>query len=77
MKGCGIVEICGCGGTYHFRAYCGVQVCEDCERHEGLDRCYCGWSAGGGDGRRELEEMGEVIEPDDELWAGPGFHQFF
>ena len=71
------MEICGCGGTYHFRAYCGVRVCAACKRHEGLDRCYCGWSASGGDGRRELEEMGETIEPDDELWAGPGVHQFY
>jgi hypothetical protein len=29
-----------------------------------LDRCYCGWSVSGGNGREELEEMGEVIEPD-------------
>jgi hypothetical protein len=29
-----------------------------------LARCYCGWSANGGNGRAELEEMGETIDPD-------------
>jgi hypothetical protein len=30
-----------------------------------MARCFCGWSLSGGDGRAELEEMGEVIEPED------------
>jgi hypothetical protein len=47
---------------YEFSRYCGARVCADCEDHEGLARCYCGWSAGGGDGRAELVEMGETIE---------------
>ena len=34
--------------------YCGANVCDDCEYHDGLARCYCGWSESGGDGRQEL-----------------------
>lgn len=41
---------------------CGVNVCVDCRYHEGLARCFCGWSLSGGDGYRELIEMGETIE---------------
>jgi len=51
------------GGLMTFSPYCGVLVCESCSQHDGLARCYCGWSETGGDGRRELEEMGERIEP--------------
>jgi hypothetical protein len=43
---------------------CGVRVCGACGHHQGLVRCYCGWSATGGDGRRELEEAGETIDED-------------
>lgn len=49
---------------------CGAMVCEDCGHHKSLNgrhdlvACYCGWSASGGDGRRELVEMGENIEED-------------
>ena len=59
------VELCECGGEYHFNDYCGAEVCSECDNHKGLARCYCGWSASGGDGRRQLEEMGETIEPED------------
>ena len=52
-----------CGGPMDPSPYCGVLVCCECGHHDGLARCYCGWSASGGDGRRELEELGEVIEP--------------
>ena len=45
--------------------YCGAFVCQDCDEHKGLARCYCGWSRSGGNGREELEEMGEVIEAED------------
>jgi len=55
---------CGCGGEYEFSRYCGAWVCWKCDDHRGLDRCYCGWSRGGGDGRQELIEMGETIEED-------------
>jgi len=55
---------CACGGEYEWQGDCG-KVCYECENHKGLARCFCGWSLSGGDGRRELEEMGEVIEPDD------------
>ena len=41
--------------------YCGARVCFKCDHHEGLTRCYCGWSESGGDGRQELQEMGETI----------------
>jgi hypothetical protein len=50
--------------SFHFSRYCGAKVCADCGEHKGLARCYCGWSASGGDGYRELVEMGERIEED-------------
>jgi len=35
-----------------------------------LARCYCGWASSGGDGRKELLEMGETIDPDpDDGWG--------
>jgi len=55
---------CECGGKYEMIENCGAWVCPECGNHLGLARCYCGWSAGGGDGRRELEDMGECIEDD-------------
>ncbi len=53
-----------CGETTTLNRYCGAYVCA-CGNHIGLARCYCGWSASGGNGYRELEEMGETIEPED------------
>jgi hypothetical protein len=52
----------GCRGTAHFANGCGAWVCEVCDAHVGLCKCFCGWSASGGDGRRELIEDGETIE---------------
>jgi len=52
------------GHEYEFDPHCGVNVCVVCDHHEGLARCYCGWSASGGDGRQELEDMGERIDED-------------
>jgi len=49
---------------YGFVEHCGAQVCMNCEDHEGLVRCYCGWSFDGGDGRQELIDMGENLEED-------------
>jgi hypothetical protein len=43
---------------------CGVNVCMDCNDHEGLVRCYCGWASSGGNGYNELLGMGEQIESD-------------
>lgn len=54
-------EACGERDVLTFNGYCGVYVCCACDHHKGLARCYCGWSKSGGDGRRELIEMGEVI----------------
>lgn len=54
----------GCQGHYYFQRYCGAYVCDTCDDHKGLARCYCGWSAGGGNGRQQLEEMGEQIDAD-------------
>lgn len=56
---------CACGGVYVFNDYCGAYVCTDCGDHKGLCRCYCGWAASGGDGRAELVETGETIEPEE------------
>jgi hypothetical protein len=58
------IEKCSCGGEYERSSGCGVKVCDTCGDHKGLARCYCGWSANGGNGRAELEEMGETIDPD-------------
>jgi len=54
-----------CGGEMEFSRYCGADVCVNCDHHFGLCRCYCGWSESGGDGRQELIEAGETIEPED------------
>jgi len=55
-----------CGNdVYYHSSYCGVKVCDDCGYHEGLARCYCGWSISGEDGREELMEMGECLDPED------------
>ena len=58
-------EKCRCGGNYTFSRHCGANVCLACDDHKDLARCFCGWSISGGDGRRELEEMGETIEAED------------
>lgn len=59
-----VVKRCPCGGESYFGRGCGVDICGRCGRHEGLARCFCGWSASGGDGYRELVEMGETIDAD-------------
>lgn len=59
------MQKCSCGGEYSFTKYCGADVCCKCGNHKGLARCYCGWSLSGEDGRRELIELGETIEPED------------
>ena len=53
----------GCKGHYEFSRSCGALVCDTCDDHKGLSRCYCGWSKSSpGKGRQELEEMGETID---------------
>ena len=59
------IKDCECGGEMFFTNGCGVFVCEDCDNHDGLARCFCGWAASGGNGYDELLEMGETIEPED------------
>ena len=55
-----------CKHDYRFRRYCGAKVCSKCGDHDGLERCYCGWSKTRPDqGYQELVEMGETIEPED------------
>jgi hypothetical protein len=51
-----------CGGEAEMDPSCGAYVCSDCSNHLGLARCYCGWSASGGNGYSELVEMGETID---------------
>jgi hypothetical protein len=53
---------CCCGGDAYFTRYCGAWVCQKCDAHLGLARCYCGWASSGGNGRVELVEMGENLE---------------
>ena len=56
---------CSCGGNFHMNKNCGAKVCDKCTNHEGMARCFCGWSLSGRNGYTELLEMGEVIEPED------------
>ena len=53
-----------CEGKCYFIYYCGAHVCDNCGNHLFLDRCFCGWSSSGWDGRRELIEYGEQIDDD-------------
>ena len=55
-----------CKHDYVFSPYCCTYRCLKCDDHKGLARCYCGWSKTyPGRGREELEEMGEVIDPEE------------
>lgn len=56
---------CECGGDFHYSRHCAVEVCDSCDNHNGLARCYCGWSLSGEDGRQELIDMGETIDPEE------------
>ena len=62
---------CNCGDRMWFNTYCGAWVCDNCGKHDGLARCFCGWAESGGDGHAELVEMGETIG--DEYPDGGGF----
>lgn len=53
-----------CGSEMTMSRHCGAWVCDACDHHNGLVRCFCGWSLSGGDGRQELEDMGEQIDED-------------
>jgi hypothetical protein len=53
-----------CGSDAELDPQCGAYVCTVCENHEGLARCFCGWSLSGDDGRQELIDMGEQIDED-------------
>lgn len=53
---------CKCGGVAVLDRYCGAYVCMTCGNHLGLCACYCGWKAGGGDGRAYLIDAGETID---------------
>ena len=53
------------GITRQMDRNCGAYVCFDCDDHEGLARCYCGWARNGGNGREQLVSMGESVEDDD------------
>jgi len=50
--------------VYEWDRGCAAYVCYECDDHKGLARCYCGWAASGGNGRRELVDMGENIDDD-------------
>lgn len=56
---------CSCGGDAPLNRHCGAYICDDCDKHIGLSRCYCGWSETGGDGYLELIDDGETIEPEE------------
>lgn len=57
-----VAECENCGGEATMARGCGAWVCGGCEHHQGLCRCYCGWSVSGNDGCEELAEMGETID---------------
>ncbi len=52
---------CSCEERAYFSVSCAAYICSGCGAHVDLARCWCGWSASGGNGRRELIEMGETI----------------
>ncbi len=56
-------------GKFYWERGCGALVCDECDYHKGLARCFCGWAASGGNGYQELQEMGETIEPDGPDWT--------
>mgnify|MGYP003114793200 FL=1 len=56
-----------CKHQYDYSPHCGADVCMKCDFHDGLFRCFCGWSRSGGNGYYEMIEMGETIEPDEEI----------
>lgn len=37
---------CECSGHYWWRPYCAAYVCDRCDDHKGLARCFCGWRSG-------------------------------
>jgi hypothetical protein len=55
-----------CKHEYVLSRYCGARVCNECDDHKGLVRCYCGWSKSGRNGARELVEMGENLDYDND-----------
>lgn len=57
-----IIKQCTCGGEAPFDRGCAAYVCLECGHHDGMCRCWCGWSTSGADGYRELIECGETIE---------------
>ena len=53
-----------CQEAAFFDAHCGAIVCAGCVYHNGLARCYCGWSLSEPvNGINELTEMGENLDP--------------
>ena len=64
---------CGETTVHHLSTYCGAWICGVCGEHHGLVRCYCGWSASGGNGRQELVEAGETIDPDPDDYPEPDY----
>ena len=57
-----------CNHQYEYNTHCGATVCIGCDDHSGgLVRCFCGWSASGGNGYYERQEMAETIEPEEEI----------
>lgn len=65
------VKVCSCGGEKRWSKSCYTMVCENCEDHDGLARCFCGWAKDGDNERQQLEEMGETIEVEDgDRWDG-------
>jgi hypothetical protein len=59
-----LCDVTGKGHEYPEKVHvkCGALVCYSCGHHDRIARCFCGWAIDGGNGRRQLEEMGETID---------------
>ena len=51
--------------NFEWSKYCGAKVCTECDDHEGLARCFCGWNLA--QGERLEDDIGEA-RFDGETW---------
>lgn len=47
-------------GHYHFRHYCGCDVCDKCGDHKGRCKCYCGWGLHRGESEATLDADADI-----------------
>lgn len=51
-------ETCG-KRSVSWSKYCGANVCGDCNNHQGLARCYCGWNLQAGEKKIYFFHVGD------------------